>query len=99
MSVSSKPDEKGNIVTEMHLSIITKAKSNVKINDVPVINGFRGVNENYDKQPSFHSINSPRPMHIHLQRDNIPQVIKFVCFIILLYKIFDILLNILLQEN
>lgn len=66
----------------MHLSIITKAKSNAKIDDVPVINGFQAVSEDYDKQPNFHSINAPRPMHTHLQRGNIPQVIKFVCFII-----------------
>jgi len=57
-----------------------KAKPNAKIDDVPVINGFRGVSEDYDKQPSFYSINSPHSMHTHLQRDNIPQVIKFVCF-------------------
>jgi len=81
VSVSSKSDEKGNIITEVHLSIITKAKPNVKIDDIPVINGFRGVSEN-DKQPIFRSINSPRSMHVHLYRDNIPQVTKFVCFYI-----------------
>jgi len=80
VSVSSKLDEKGNIVTEVHLSIITKAKPNVKIDDVPVINGFQGVNEDYDKQPIFHSISSPRSMHLHTH--NIPQVTKFICYII-----------------
>jgi len=83
VSISSKSDEKGNIITEVHLSIITKVKPNVKIDDIPIINGFRGVSEN-NKQPIFHSINSPRSMHAHLYRDNIPQVTKFVC---LLYKI------------
>ncbi|XP_011707344.1 PREDICTED: uncharacterized protein LOC105462443 [Wasmannia auropunctata] len=73
VSVSSKPDENGNIVTEVHLSIITKAKLNTKIEDVPVINGFRGVSQD-DKQPIFHSINSPRSMHTHLYRNNIPQI-------------------------
>ncbi|XP_011639845.1 uncharacterized protein LOC105428934 [Pogonomyrmex barbatus] len=73
VTVSSKQDEKGNIVTEVHLSIITRAKLN-KIDDVPVITGFRGVNEDHAKQPIFHSINSPRLMHTHLHRDNIPQV-------------------------
>ncbi|XP_011882224.1 PREDICTED: uncharacterized protein LOC105569957 [Vollenhovia emeryi] len=75
VSVSSKPDEKGNIITEVHLSIITRAKPKVKVDDVPIINGFRGVNEDYDKRPSLHSISSPRSMHYtHLQRDNIPQI-------------------------
>ncbi|XP_024879213.1 uncharacterized protein LOC112459380 [Temnothorax curvispinosus] len=72
VSVSSKSDENGNIITEVHLSIITKAKPNIKIDDVPVINGFRGINE--DKQPVFHSINSPRSMHMHFHRNNIPQI-------------------------
>jgi len=74
VSVSSKPDEKGNIITEVHLSIITKVKPNVKIDDVPVINGFRGVSEDHDKQPTFHPISSPRSIHTHLHRDNIPQI-------------------------
>ncbi|XP_036146071.1 uncharacterized protein LOC105836564 isoform X2 [Monomorium pharaonis] len=72
VSVSSKSDEEGNIVTEVHLSIITKAKP--KIDDVPVINGFRGINEGYDKRPIFHPINSPRSMHAHFHRDNTPQI-------------------------
>lgn len=83
VSVSSKPDEKGNIITEVHLSIITKPKPNVKIDDVPIINGFRGVSEDYNRQPIFHSINSLRSIHTHLYRNNIPQVTKFI----LLYKI------------
>lgn len=85
--VSSKSDEEGNIVTEVHLSIITKAKPNAKI-DVPVINGFQGVSE--DKQPIFHSINSPHSMRAYLHRDNTPQVIKFVCYM---------RFNVLLHEN
>ncbi|KYN19616.1 hypothetical protein ALC57_08092 [Trachymyrmex cornetzi] len=74
VSISSKLDEKGNIVTEVYFSIITKAKPNVKIDDVPVINGFRGISEDYDKQPIFHSINSPRSIDGHLYFNNIPQV-------------------------
>ncbi|XP_018401322.1 PREDICTED: uncharacterized protein LOC108778601 [Cyphomyrmex costatus] len=74
MSISSKSDEKGNIVTEVHLSIMTKAKPNVKIEDIPVINGFRGVSEDYNKQPSFHSINSPRSVEARLNLNNIPQI-------------------------
>ncbi|KAL0126146.1 hypothetical protein PUN28_004933 [Cardiocondyla obscurior] len=72
VSVSSKVDEKGNIVTEIHLSITTKAKPNVKIDDVPVISGFQGASK--DKQPILHSINSPRSMHTQFHRDNIPQI-------------------------
>ncbi|XP_012061568.1 PREDICTED: uncharacterized protein LOC105624826 [Atta cephalotes] len=73
VSISSKSDEKGNIVTEVYFSIITKAKPNIKIDDVPVINGFRGINEDYE-QPIFHSINSPRSIDAHLYFNNIPQV-------------------------
>ncbi|KYQ55597.1 hypothetical protein ALC60_05519 [Trachymyrmex zeteki] len=80
VSISSKSDEKGNIVTEVHFSIITKEKPNVKFDDIPVINGFRGVSKDYDKRPIFHSINSPRSIDAHLYFNNIPQVRKkFVC--------------------
>lgn len=77
VSVSSKSDEKGNIITEVHLSFVTK--TNTEIDDVPIINGFQGVNEEY-KQPIFHPITSPRSMHTYLHRDNMPQVIKFIYY-------------------
>ncbi|EFN80485.1 hypothetical protein EAI_08389 [Harpegnathos saltator] len=52
VSVSSKPDGKGNIVTEVHLSIITKAKPDVlEVNDVPVIDGFRGASKELNERP------------------------------------------------
>ncbi|XP_012231327.2 uncharacterized protein [Linepithema humile] len=72
VSVSSKPDGEGNIVTEVHLSIITNTKPNVKIDDVPVIESFRGINENRVEQPIFYSINTPSAVYAH--RSNIPQI-------------------------
>jgi hypothetical protein len=69
VSVSSKPDGKGNIVTEVHLSIITNAKPNAKIDDIPVIDSFRGISE---EQSTFHPISAPNPLHS--RRDNIPQI-------------------------
>lgn len=79
VSVSSKPDGKGNIVTEVHLSIVTNAKSNVKIEDIPVIESFRGISENRVEQPTFHSIDTPNAVYVH--RSNIPQVTIFFCLI------------------
>lgn len=77
VSVSSKPDGKGNIVTEVHLSIITNVKPNPEIEDIPVIDSFRGVGE---EKPIFHPISTPNPSYLH--RHNIPQVTKFVCSIV-----------------
>lgn len=76
VSVSSKPDGKGNIITEVHLSIITSAKSDIKIDDVPVIDGLRGISKSRDEQPVFYSINTPNPVQSHLRRENIPQVTR-----------------------
>jgi len=74
VSVSSKPDEKGNIVTEVYLRIITSAKSDIKIDDVPVIDGLRGLDGN--EQAVIYSINTPNPKDSHLHRENIPQVMR-----------------------
>ncbi|EFN69134.1 hypothetical protein EAG_14392 [Camponotus floridanus] len=70
VSVSSKPDGKGNIVTEVHLSIITNAKPNAKIDDIPVIDSFQGIKD-HEEKPIFHPI-SRNPLYSH--RDNIPQI-------------------------
>ncbi|EZA61282.1 hypothetical protein DMN91_012922 [Ooceraea biroi] len=74
VSVSSESDENGNIVTEVHLSIVTSAESDNKIDDdVPVIDGLRGLGKNHDEHPVF-SVNTPKPVYSHLHRENIPQI-------------------------
>lgn len=60
----------------MHLSIITNTKPDAKIDDVPVIDSFRGISEDHKEKPSFHPINLPNPSYS--RRENIPQVTKFV---------------------
>jgi hypothetical protein len=81
VSVSSKPDEKGNIVTEVYLSIITSTKSDVKIDDIPVIDGLRGLGGNHDEQAVIYPINTPNPIYSHLHRENIPQVIRLFRYV------------------
>lgn len=78
VSVSSKTDDKGNIVTEVHFSIVTNVKPDVKIDEVPVIDGFRGVAED-DEQLIFHPIHTP---DLHLPRENIPQVTNLLYSIV-----------------
>ncbi|XP_032662638.1 uncharacterized protein LOC116840252 [Odontomachus brunneus] len=73
VSVSSKPDGKGNIVTEVRLSIVTRAKSNVQVNDVPVIDGFRGASKESREQPTFHPTSTSN-LYSHLYRDYTPQI-------------------------
>ncbi|XP_014481884.1 PREDICTED: uncharacterized protein LOC106748153 [Dinoponera quadriceps] len=74
VSVSSKPDGKGNIVTEVRLSIVTRAKPDVRINEVPVVVGFRGANKESNERPIFYPTNAPNLPHLHLHRDYIPQI-------------------------
>lgn len=62
----------------MHLSIITNAKPNAKIDDIPVIDSFQGIKD-HEEKPIFHPI-SRNPLYSH--RDNIPQVTIFVYFIV-----------------
>ncbi|XP_050455684.1 uncharacterized protein LOC126853717 isoform X1 [Cataglyphis hispanica] len=82
VTVSSKPDGKGNIITEVHLSIITntKPKEDAKIDDIPVIESFRGIRVDNEEKPISHPISSPNPLYS--RRENIPQVTKFVCSIV-----------------
>ncbi|XP_053979042.1 uncharacterized protein LOC128876591 [Hylaeus volcanicus] len=71
VSVSSNRDKDGNIVTDVHLRIITKVEPDPKINDIPVIDGIHGVHS-----PHFHSGFRPSnsfhsPTHGY---DNVPQI-------------------------
>ncbi|XP_050455685.1 uncharacterized protein LOC126853717 isoform X2 [Cataglyphis hispanica] len=74
VTVSSKPDGKGNIITEVHLSIITntKPKEDAKIDDIPVIESFRGIRVDNEEKPISHPISSPNPLYS--RRENIPQI-------------------------
>ncbi|KAK2578893.1 hypothetical protein KPH14_009758 [Odynerus spinipes] len=76
VSVSSKTDEEGNIVTDVHVTIITNPKPSIEVVEIPVIDGFRGVEENprHVSRPVFHSFDRARPTFTHIIRNDIPQV-------------------------
>lgn len=80
VSVSSKLDGKGNIVTDVHLSIVTSLKPNIKVDDVPVIESFRGIDNDHYRRPILNSMTTPRlnPVHPILYHGNIPQVKKSI---------------------
>lgn len=65
-------------MTEVHLTIITSAKPETQIGDVPVIDGFRGIDKDPNERPIFRPIMMPNPVYSYLRRDNIPQVTKFI---------------------
>ncbi|XP_015601010.1 uncharacterized protein LOC107270477 [Cephus cinctus] len=71
--VTTNPDADGNLVTDVHLSVVTKIKKNTKIDDVPVIDGIRNPG-NYEQVPAFHFFEQPLPLHPHYFDNNIPQV-------------------------
>ncbi|KAI4477156.1 hypothetical protein M0804_012977 [Polistes exclamans] len=86
VSVSSRTDEVGNIVTDVHITIITvNTKPNIEVNEIPVIDGFRGIEEKSSPvsspmpppmpPPVFHLHDYVKPTFTHLLRNNnIPQV-------------------------
>ncbi|XP_076228539.1 uncharacterized protein LOC116426359 [Nomia melanderi] len=48
VSMSSTRDDEGNIITDVHLRIITKSEVDSKVNEIPVVDGFRGVEDTPD---------------------------------------------------
>ncbi|XP_043259753.1 uncharacterized protein LOC122401594 [Colletes gigas] len=70
ISVSTDRDEDGNIVTDVHLKVISKTERPT-INDIPVIDGVRGVEDRDLRLPDFRRESSFRPTtHSY----NIPQI-------------------------
>lgn len=59
VTVTSKPDSEGNVITNVHLSVVTKLKKSpqLEISDVPVIEGIAGIgNPPFDQIPAFHFV-------------------------------------------
>ncbi|CAD6215998.1 GSCOCG00004303001-RA-CDS [Cotesia congregata] len=57
LTVKSKKDQFGNLITTVQFKLVTKINK-VKVNDVPIINGFRGlINSNNDNNHAPDSIN------------------------------------------
>lgn len=71
MSVTSSLDEEGNIVTDVHLRVITKVETDLKTNDIPIIDGIRGIDNPSVRVPDGRRANPFRPpSYVY----NIPQV-------------------------
>ncbi|XP_033307230.1 uncharacterized protein LOC117209369 [Bombus bifarius] len=68
ISVSSRLNNEGNIVTDVHLIVITKLEADFKTNDIPIVDGVRGVANTYDlglrhlnrSRPSTYLYNTPQ---------------------------------------
>lgn len=71
VSVSSSLNDAGNIVTNVHLSILTKLGKDSQANDVPIFDGVRGVESSYNPLPDFNLLNYPAMPRFH---NNIPQI-------------------------
>ncbi|XP_033325419.2 uncharacterized protein LOC117219948 isoform X1 [Megalopta genalis] len=67
VSMSSTYDDEGNVITDLHLRIITKSEADTKVNEIPVVDGVRGVEDSHD-----HPVVASRPTtYLH---NNIPQI-------------------------
>ncbi|XP_076246495.1 uncharacterized protein LOC143186673 [Calliopsis andreniformis] len=73
VSVSSHRDEDGNIVTDVHLKITRKVEDDPKINDIPVVDGVRGLEDTYDQPSNFQPVN-PLRSPTYFRNNNIPQI-------------------------
>ncbi|XP_076277369.1 uncharacterized protein LOC143207592 [Lasioglossum baleicum] len=67
VSMSSTRDDEGNVITDVHLRIITKPEMDSKVNEIPVVDGVRGVEGSHD-----HPVVSSRPTTY--LRNDIPQI-------------------------
>ncbi|XP_066600868.1 uncharacterized protein [Prorops nasuta] len=69
ISVVSKPDGIGNIVTDVRLSIITRIKT-LDVEEIPIIDGVRGNGRNRQEPPQYF----PLSYVPHVLYDNLPQI-------------------------
>ncbi|XP_046479402.1 uncharacterized protein [Neodiprion pinetum] len=74
--VSSKPDAEGNVITNVHLSVVTKLnKTPVQVTDVPVIEGTAGLpSPDFDQLPAFHFVDQNVRHTGSFFDNNIPQI-------------------------
>lgn len=63
-------------MTEVRLSIVTRMKPNTQVEDVPVIDGFRGASEESSNRPIFHPANPLDLLYSYFDRDYTPQVMN-----------------------
>ncbi|CAD1479831.1 unnamed protein product [Heterotrigona itama] len=70
VSVSSRLNNEGNIVTNVHLTITTKLETDFKTNDIPIVDGVRGIENTYNRY--YNHLNHSRPL-LYLYK-NIPQI-------------------------
>ena len=70
VSVSSRLNNEGDIITNVHLTIKTKLKTDFKKNDIPIVDGIRGIGNTYNRY--YNHLNRSRPL-LYLYK-NIPQV-------------------------
>ncbi|KAK1132057.1 hypothetical protein K0M31_016195 [Melipona bicolor] len=70
VSVSSKLNKEGDIITNVHLTITTKLKTDFKKNDIPIVDGIRGIENTYNRY--YNHLNRSRPL-LYLYK-NIPQI-------------------------
>lgn len=76
VSMSSTRDDEGNVITDVHLRIITKPEIDSKVNEIPVVDGIRGV-----EGPHDHPVVSSRPTTY--LRNDIPQVIHSILYTVI----------------
>ena len=92
VSVSSKLNNDGNIIiTNVHLTITTKLETDFKTNDIPIVDGVRGIENTYNRY--YNHLNRSRPL-LYLYK-NIPQVKSIIInnlFVKICYKRFKDLL-------
>ncbi|XP_043515948.1 uncharacterized protein LOC122531805 [Frieseomelitta varia] len=66
VSVSSRLNDEGDIITNVRLTIATKLKTDFKKNDIPIVDGIRGIENTYNH------LNRSRPL-LYLYK-TIPQI-------------------------
>ena len=73
-TLTMETDEDGNVISSVHLTIITNME-NVKVDDIPVIDGVRGSGfGNDDHTPTFAFNNGRASPHPPFLGNDIPQV-------------------------
>ncbi|KOX67455.1 hypothetical protein WN51_09627 [Melipona quadrifasciata] len=64
VSVSSKLNKEGDIITNIHLTITTKLKTDFKKNDIPIVDGIRGIENTYNRY--YNHLNRSRPFLLQM---------------------------------
>ncbi|XP_076663667.1 uncharacterized protein LOC143366456 [Andrena cerasifolii] len=73
VTVSSHRDEEGNKITDVHVRIVKKLETDSQTNDIPVVDGVRGIEDTYSQPADFQRVNPSHPPIYYLHND-IPQI-------------------------